>query len=378
MLSRCLRSSVPLIVLVALVALPMLLPATAHAGDGKRWPGRTITYYDATRDKDSVRKAVLAWNRTGARIAFRRTFNRRAANIVIRNSRKVPRGCGTGLATLGYLGRGRQGYVNILHGTARDGQGCAWPGQTFVVAHELGHVLGLDHDDRACAVMNSSHTGGIAASRCLGDPTSFAHAAQWRCRLIEPRDVRRVVRMYGGRARAVRTNPWCDLVEPPKAPTTATATLVPDSQTASQHISLTVRRPADPVTPPFLRAALQDGGIEVYVGPACQTKRPTPGGGVNPDIYTTGRWQVAPDTDETRLTDTPGPGSWCYSIWLIDGFGRASATPATSLVEVPAPTTPTPPPAMEAAPAPQGAARARSGAKASSAPRTYSLHGDAR
>jgi hypothetical protein len=319
------------LLLVVLISLPVLLPATAHARDGQRWPGRTITYYDATRDKGAVRRAVLAWNRSGARIAFRRTFNRRAANIVIRNTRRVPAGCGTGQATLGYVGRGRQGYVNILHGYAKDGQGCAWPGQTFVVAHELGHVLGLDHDDRACALLNSSHTNGVAATECVPGLSANEHAAQWRCRLIEPRDARRLVRKYGGRLRPVRKNPWCNIVAPPQAPSPTTAAIDPEAQL----IDVTMHRPADRATPPYLRTSMGEASVEAYVGNECLTERPKIGGPLNPDVYLTGTWRVPADTAEIRQTISPGPGSWCYSAWTLDGFGRASTSPATATIEIP-------------------------------------------
>ena len=36
------------------------------------------------------------------------------------------------------------------------------PGQTQVVTHELGHVLGLEHYMGGCSLMNTSHTNGVA------------------------------------------------------------------------------------------------------------------------------------------------------------------------------------------------------------------------
>ncbi len=139
----------------------------------RRWPRGTITYVDATRDRGAVKRAVRFWNDSGVDVRFQKIKNKRRADLVIRNSRRVPGGCGTGLATLGYTGR-RQAFVNILHGSDADGQTCAEPGQTLVMTHELGHVLGLGHDDSKCSIMNSYHVNGVAPSQCFTpeSPTS--------------------------------------------------------------------------------------------------------------------------------------------------------------------------------------------------------------
>lgn len=363
MTSHPTRSLLVSALLVAFVAA-LALPATAAARDGQRWPGTRITYYDATRDKLAVSKAVQAWNRTGIRMRFVRTFNRRNANVVIRNTRDVPGGCGTGLATVGYVGRGRQAYVNILHGYARNGQACAWPGQSFVVAHELGHVLGLDHFDRGCALMNSSHTDGIAATRCLPGNASLDRFGQWRCRLVEPMDIRRALRLYGGRMRPVRKNPWCTIVKHVSAPVPFTTAY--DSNTNA--VTVTMRRPATPAAPPYLDRDPQAPRAEVYISDRCLLERPT----VDAEgVYTlqTFDWSVDEGQDHTFTYQNPYRGSTsCLSAWTFDTLGRASATSARAIVDA----------------APAGAARMHRLAKLSGPtphdtrvePRTYHLHGD--
>ncbi len=316
--------------LLAACAAPLVAPSTAAAVDGQRWPGRTITYYDATRDKLAVRRAVHAWNVSGVRIRFVRVFNRSRANIVLRNSRAVPSGCGTGRATLGYLGRGRQGFVNILHGYAKDGQGCAWPGQTFVVAHELGHVLGLGHDDRACSIMNSSHTNGVAGSRCVLGDRIYDHEAQWRCRIIEPRDVRRAIRKYGGRYRIPRRNPWCNLVPRSAPPTPMAATIEP----TWGSIAVTFRQPQPRWIPPYLRSRAGTPAYDMYRTPGtCLSARPADGS--EPRPVATYAYNGQPGEDETYTDTRPEPGSWCWAVWALDAFDRPSLTPATSVLEVP-------------------------------------------
>ncbi len=315
--------------MVALAACVLAFaPSVAQARDGVRWPGTRITYFDATRDKTAVRRAVSAWNSTGLRIRFVRVFARARANIVIRNSTNVPDGCGTGLATLGYLGKGRQGYVNILHGAPKDGQGCAWPGQTFVVTHELGHVLGLGHDDGACALMNTSHTDGIAASKCMADDEVQAHLGQWRCRLIEPRDLRRVQRKYGGTIRSVKSNPWCDLVARMAAPSAMTATF--DETRNAVAIELT--RPVESAIPSYMANYASKPYYEIHraTGADCTSVQ------ASDDSSRVARyaWSVASGAIETWYDRGLAAGAYCWSAWAFDALGRVSTSSATTSFDV--------------------------------------------
>jgi hypothetical protein len=58
-----------------------------------------------------------------------------------------------------------------------------------VIAHELGHVLGLGHTTVPCAAMS-------AGWYCPDAP-----AGEWRCRLLERVDVEGAVHLYGGTVR---------------------------------------------------------------------------------------------------------------------------------------------------------------------------------
>jgi hypothetical protein len=185
--------------LLPLALLLTLVPAgAADARDGKRWPSGTITYREVPADA-GVRDGAAAWNRSGVRVRFRRVRSTRRAQVVIRIERRE--GC-AGIAQLGYV-RGVQAQVRLLR--------CPRFDQTLVTAHELGHVLGLGHEGRACALMNPVLVNGTP-QRCEQPADGL-----YRCRVFELHDLRRAARMYGGRPK-VPAAATCPLFAPLAAP----------------------------------------------------------------------------------------------------------------------------------------------------------------
>lgn len=160
---------------------------------GRRWPGRTITYFDATPKgayRVGLAAAVREWNARSLKIRFVKTRSRSAAQIIVTRDRRIGVRV-AGLATVGYT-PGYKGWVKLNMDRA------SWPDVAWVASHELGHVLGLGHS-RGCTVMSYS-----AYTDCKFPVDKW----QWRCRLQESVDVAGARRLYGGRGRA-RSSSFC-------------------------------------------------------------------------------------------------------------------------------------------------------------------------
>ena len=315
------RVRVVLALLTALV-LTIGLASSADAAP-RKWPKGRITYVDKSLDPDAVKAAVRAWNRSGLDLKFVRVSSARKARLVIKNTKRAPAGCGTGYGTLGYPGPGRKATVSILHGSDADGQRCAWPGQTLVVAHELGHVLGLEHNMSGCSLMNTSHTNGVAPSLCVGDDVDEVKPGRWRCRIIEKVDLTRAKRIYGGKPRLTETE-WCDAID--RIPATGAVT---PTQSGRRHQRHGHPRP-EPAVPAWLGTwAYGAPGFEVHATPTACTAVP----GDDTTQVGLGLWGATPvggAADEYLGTLPAGPV--CLSVWQFDQGYNFALAPTTVMV----------------------------------------------
>lgn len=157
------------------VAVSALLPAgaSAYAVGGKAWPGTTIRYYTAARGYASaVNRAARIWNRAGVGVRFA-SSSRRSADVVV--------AYGTyrcaGMSPMGYGGR----YAGT---TVHLGAGCSDDLITLTATHELGHVLGLNHEMSKCARLNLSSDASGTPTRCRHHSLSY-----WLRHPLEPDDI---------------------------------------------------------------------------------------------------------------------------------------------------------------------------------------------
>ncbi len=173
--------SLRLLLAVVLGALVLVPAAEGWTGSGQRWPGPSITVWNATGYRGAVDDAMWAWSSAGADIRFEKAASRRHADVVVR------------YGTIGSEGEADVGYrtggahVWIVRGLDR-------VAATVIAAHELGHVLGFGHDSSRCSLMAPVVNGGASAGCGIG-----ACAVIRRC-LVQPGDARGLRVRYGRRS----------------------------------------------------------------------------------------------------------------------------------------------------------------------------------
>jgi hypothetical protein len=154
-------AAVGIVATVVCCALVMPAAASAYKIDRNVVPQPVLRYYVGLPD----------WKRPFARVV--KALNR--AHVGVRLVRaKIPQQASIQIGRLEH----RCGYPGI-NGTTQTIQGgyaaiylprgCRAVNGSVIAAHELGHALGLKHEDRRCALMNSSGSGrnGIP-TRCQG------------------------------------------------------------------------------------------------------------------------------------------------------------------------------------------------------------------
>jgi hypothetical protein len=192
----------PVLVLAAalLLTLPLfrLLPAMAGARSPV-WPAGVVRVYDESGMDETVATAAARWNGSGAQVHLEMVGNERTADVIVTvDDRELRHLCGRDC--LGYstsIGRAAHGRNHVLLRSSLGGN--PRPLSVWVAAHELGHVLGLQHQKgRGCSLMSPHAFDTRCAPSLAATPPTLAQLA---C-VPAPADVAAAVRLYGGRRAA--------------------------------------------------------------------------------------------------------------------------------------------------------------------------------
>jgi hypothetical protein len=173
------------VIALAAVAIGLATPVAEGAViAGKPWPGGRITYaVTAQSMQGPVRGAARAWNRSGVHVQLVEVSRSKARLLIS----PLPKS-----ACIGQIGEAILGYTRGLRSRMRLQATCAEGTLTMTAAHEFGHVLGLGHENRRCALMNA-----VFVARCHPQPLEW----EWYCSPPRDDDRRGALRLYGGRFR---------------------------------------------------------------------------------------------------------------------------------------------------------------------------------
>ena len=183
---------IPAIVLGVL--LWEVLPSAASTSP-QAWDQGVVRYYDSSDMHPAVLAAAARWNASGAHVQLTQVDSPQEADVILEvDDRRLYGLCGHDC--LGYttsIGRPAKRPTTVL--LAGELRGNARPLSVWVAAHELGHVLGLQHHDgRACSLMSPHAFDTSCAPSLAAKPATVGQLA---C-VPAPADVYAAARLYGG------------------------------------------------------------------------------------------------------------------------------------------------------------------------------------
>jgi hypothetical protein len=322
----CLRRMFPALLVGITLALTLgAAPADAAATGptplgGRAWNVKVIRLYDTTPAvyREGINLAIQSWNARHVGVTFVRTSVRSRAHVVVGTA--LYPGNVEGKATLG-MTRGAwirldTGLVAteplIKNGVIYNLPGGAVPEHVAVVmAHEMGHVLGLSHTT-GCSLM----LGPNARDTCPVDPPK----GSWSCRLQQARDVLAASRRYHGHG-TVQVAKLCRL-SATRAGRVGKVTVSPTTRSSAYKLSW--------------REVTNSFGYRVARSAA---------GGPCPSTPVEGERQLSTTSAEHEELWASGQlpkvaATYCVSIWSVNGRGTLTGPTTRSFTVTPPGTAP--------------------------------------
>lgn len=190
---------------------------------GASYADRQVKIYDQSTHGGALRKAAKQWNQSGLNLKISFVQDRKEADVIALSVKSFNRkGCmGPQIMGCASIDRRPWPYKGKLELRDANGRDRNNPKFVDIASHEIGHLLGLRHNDRVCALMNNSSSCREARRDTKLDPTcpvinSLLSAADWcpsshRERVMcgpSRAELGQLIHVYGG---AIKEgySPWC-------------------------------------------------------------------------------------------------------------------------------------------------------------------------